>query len=80
MADEGWQMSQVGETEIWVEGLQITQINLEADNILPFRAFSGVYPDEAKLSEGYWGNVRSIDSRSSTHESHIRIGRRSSRV
>ena len=69
-------MSQVGETEIWVEGLQdmqgreteITQISFEADSILPFRAFSGVYPNESKLSEGCWGNVRAIDSGSSTHE------------
>lgn len=64
-------MSHVYETEIWVEDLRdmegksagISKIKLGDDSILPYRAFRGVDPDESKLREGFWGNVRSIISK-----------------
>ena len=81
-------MSAVHETKTWVDGIQdmhgrkveIAKIGLKEHNILPFRPFSGVSPDESNITEEYWGNVRSIDLRSFARETHIRIGRRIPRV
>lgn len=42
---------------------RITKIELDYGNIIPCRAFSGVHPDDFKLGEGYYGNVRSIVSK-----------------
>ena len=61
-------MSHVFETKMWVDGIQnlqgrrlgIPKITLDRNSILPFRAFSGITPDDSKLSKGYWGNVRLI--------------------
>jgi hypothetical protein len=63
-------MSHVYETEFLVDDIRdmqgreagISKIWLESESILPQKAFSGVYPDESKLEEVYWGNVRSTAS------------------
>lgn len=75
-------MSHVYEAKLWVDGIQdmqgrkvgIGRIKLDMTNILPYRAFSGVEPDESKVGEGFWGNVRSIRLGSFTHATHIRLG------
>ena len=81
-------MSHVDEAKMWVDGVRdmqgrkarVGEIKLDEDSILPFRPFSGVGPDDSKVSDEYWGNVRSIDSRSFAHETHIRTGRCNYRV
>lgn len=81
-------MSHVDEAKIWVDGIQdlkgrevaISQIKLDRDSILPYRAFSGEMPDDSKLEKGFWGNVRPIKSKSYVHETHICLGRSTSRV
>ena len=63
-------MSHVFRAEMWIDGIrdmkgkevEIAKIKLNEDNLLPFRAFSGVYPDESKTIDAYWGNVRSNNS------------------
>ena len=58
-------------------GVRIAEIGLDGGSILPFRAFSGVRPDESEITEGWRAaSVRSIDSRSLAHGTHIRIGKR----
>jgi len=83
-------MSHVSHATIWVDDVQdmrgrevrITKIGLDGGSILPFRAFSGVCPDESEITGEYWGaaSVRSINSRSFAHGTHIRIGRRTHQV
>ena len=71
-------MSHVFETKMWLESVRdlqgrkagISKIKVDKDSILPYRAFSGVSPDDSKLYKGYWGNVRPIKSRSFVHETH----------
>ena len=61
-------MSQVHETNIWVEELRdmqgkrvgIAKIKLDDENVLPLKAFRGVRPEESKMGEGYFGNVRLV--------------------
>lgn len=75
-------MTHVFETKFWVKDLRdlqgkrtaITKIDLGDGSILPYRAFRGVGPDESKLHEGYWGNVRSIMSKSFVLATHFRLG------
>ena len=63
-------MSEVCKTKMWMDGIQdmqgrevgITKIELDEGSVLPFRAFSGVSPDESKTIDAYWGNVRSNGS------------------
>lgn len=81
-------MSHVYEAKVWVDGIrdlqgrrvEITKIKLERHSILPYRAFSGESPDDSKLGDPFWGNVRLIKSKPYMHETHIRLGRCISRV
>jgi len=60
-------MSDVYKTKMWMDGIQdmqgrevgIPKIELDEGSVLPLRAFSGVYPDESKIIDAYWGNVGS---------------------
>ena len=60
-------MSHVYRAEMWMDGIQdiqgrevgIAKIKLDGDNVIPFRAFSGVCPDESETIDAYWGNVGS---------------------
>ena len=75
-------MSHVYETKVWVEdlrdiqgkGVEISEIKLDNDNILPYKAFRGVEPDEAKLEPGFWGNVRRIMPTSFSLVTYIHVG------
>lgn len=66
-------MSHVYETKFWVEDLRdmqgkrigMSKIKLGDGSILPYRAFSGLEPDQSTINHGFWGNVRSILWRSS---------------
>ena len=59
-------MSHVFETKVWVDKIrdmqgkriEISKIELDRGSLLPYKSFSGVYPEESKLGEGYYGNVR----------------------
>lgn len=59
-------MSHVFETKVWMDYIQdvqgreteISKIELAVENVLPYRAFSGVYPDDKTVAQGYFGNVR----------------------
>ena len=83
-------MSHVGQATMWVDDIQdmrgrevrIKKIGLYGGSILPFRAFSGVCPDESEFTRNYWEavSVRSIDLRSFAHGTHIRIGRHTRQV
>jgi hypothetical protein len=76
-------MSHVYKAKMWADDVKdmqgrevgIAKIQLDEDNILPFRAFSGVSPGGSNVIDEYWGNVRSIDSIPFAHETHICIGR-----
>ena len=60
-------MSHVYRAEMWMDGIQdiqgrevgIAKIKLDGDNVIPFRAFSGVCLDESETIDAYWGNVGS---------------------
>lgn len=81
-------MSYVHWAKIWVDDIQdmqgrqieIAGIRLDEHNVLPYRAFSGVEPDESAVCQGSWESVRSIESESWVHKSHIRLERRRCRV
>ena len=60
-------MSHVHRAMMWLDGIQdmqgrevgVAKIKLDGDNVLPFRAFSGVHPDKSETIDAYWGNVGS---------------------
>lgn len=76
-------MSHVFDANIWVDEVQdlqgretaITKISLAAGSILPYRVFSGEWPDSARLAQGYYGNVRMIKSRTMVGETDSGAGR-----
>jgi hypothetical protein len=81
-------MSQVDGVEMWIDGIQdlqgrgieIPSIKLDGDNVLPYRAFSGVGPNDSTVIDKYWGNVRPTESRSFVRATYTRLGRRNHRV
>ena len=81
-------MSYVFETKVWMDWIQdvqgrdaeITEIKLAGGSVLPYRAFSGVDPDDKAVAEGYFGNVSLMKSRMIVRETDRDAGRSRSRL
>lgn len=75
-------MSHVHETKIWVEdlrnmqgkGIGLAKIKVHRDSLLPYKPFRNVGPDESEMGEGYWGNVRSVVSKSFVFVTDFHLG------
>jgi hypothetical protein len=81
-------MSHAEKAETWMDGIRdlqgrevgIPSIKLDEDSVIPYRAFSGVYPNDSKVIEKYWGNVRSTELRTFVYVTYIHLVRCNYRV